>query len=113
MSATANASRVGPILDRIPWSYQTAFRRALGLHFAARVMDSALGAYLDDILVDGDHDDGEQSGHLYSLVDRGPSAARRFTLYFDGVRVARAATPALALGLLLWHVNRAVIEHTP
>lgn len=98
------------LLDALYWAYVTEPRRALGFEFAVRVMDPALGTYLEQILVP--RTSGVAATHLYSLVDRGPGAARRYPLYFDGTRLAVLETPSMALSYLLWHVNQEVVART-
>jgi hypothetical protein len=103
-------SRVGAFLDNIPWSHATTSRSALGFDFGVRVMDPALGAYLEHVLLPETHDGRPE--HMYSLVDRGPSAPARYPLFFDDTRVAVLREPSYALAYLVWHINQEVVSNT-
>ncbi len=122
---SASAPELGASLDGLAWAHVTATRRALSFDFSVRVMDAALGVYLDRVLVHDVHQGAPR--HQYSLVDEGSmgqaqvddgsvnvdtSGAARLSLYFDAARLVAAQAPDAALNHLLWHINRQVVAHS-
>ncbi|MDP8970370.1 MAG: hypothetical protein M3N52_07735 [Actinomycetota bacterium] len=98
-------------LDTIEWAYASGCRRALGFAFAFRTTVAPLGAYLETLLA-AFPVDGERPAAVYSLLDRGRGAPRRWIGYVDDQRVAFTDRASLALAYLLWHLNREVVEHS-
>jgi hypothetical protein len=99
-------------LDSLEWCPQLGPYRAVGFDFGVRVMDPALRGYLDKALetLGRGSKSRRRPAHVYSVVDAGPQARQRFSLYFDGLRIVRSPAPSLALSYLLWHVNRSVVR---
>lgn len=109
MAGAAVSAVAADLLEQSSWTYETSRFRAVGYDFSVRVMDAALGCFLDEAwaptAVPG------ASTHRYSLVDNGPAADHRYRLYWDDTYVGQVRRESQALGLLCWHVNRQVVAN--
>jgi hypothetical protein len=99
------------VRDAQPWTYETGRFLALGHDFSVRTSDPDLGRYLDSLF--GSLHSSGRAAHHYLVVDRGATEVYPYELHFDDVRITRTASPSVVLSVLLWHINRRVVEASP
>lgn len=105
------ATRLGTVLDALPWAGEAGPFRGLGFKFKVRATDPVLSAHVQRIL--GSLATEEAPQHSYSVVDRGTGTrARRVRTYLDHQRVATSSSDG-ALAYVLWHLNRSVLGSAP
>ncbi|MGI8686887.1 MAG: hypothetical protein ACR2MO_17660 [Acidimicrobiales bacterium] len=94
------------------WPYHTASFAALGHHFAFRLADPQLGAYLDRALAPLTA--ASPAATWWTVVDRGDASAaeHRFVVYRGAGRLFEADSADDLVPLLLWWVNRVVCFET-
>ncbi len=98
-------------LDALGWAHTGGPYRGLGLRFAVRATDPALGRHLGSLFAALAAPAGPDApAEWYSFVDRGPAAARRYAVYFGDRRIGSGNRPERALMMLLWHLNAAVVR---
>ena len=92
------------------WAYRTPSLNGLSYRFAVRSDDGRLGRYVHSLLggLREERADVEVPvEHLYSLT---ASAGGTIDIVRDGELVAQAERPGVAVGWLVWDVNRAAAE---
>lgn len=96
--------------------YRTQRFRALGHCFEVETADRPLGEYLDELFgamaAASPRHDGDAAVRRYEIVEQHDGERSAWDLLADGRAVVRAAEPPTALAMLLWDVNRSVVERT-
>lgn len=94
------------VLDEFPWAWHSRGYRALDYTFDFRCNDPVVASYVERIYAPFEAD-GEPTT-TYSLIDLGEGFPKRYRSWVDGQLVGNTDEGDLALGYLLWHVNRGV-----
>lgn len=98
-------------LDERAWPVVSAVHQAVGLAFRVRSEDAEVAESVLRVLHPLATDE-EHAPHAYSVRVREHDGAPQWRVYFDGTPLGTVTSADAATALVLWHLNRAVLDHT-
>lgn len=98
-------------LDQRAWAVVSDVHQAVGLAFRVRSEDPEVAASVLRVLRPLVTTD-EHADHVYSVRRRDHEGMTQWRVYFDGTPLGTVASGDAATALVLWHLNRAVLDHT-
>lgn len=98
-------------LDEHDWPSVSAVHQAVGLAFRVRSEDLEVASSVQRVLRPL-ASETEDAPHAYSVRVRDHEGMRQWRVYFDGTPLGTVMSPDAATGLVLWHLNQAILDHT-